>query len=293
MNNSIFQIKEKIDNSIVNNRYIYLDEKTKFIYNNSSLSEIVGINNLLNGKIVEINEEIEKENKKLARLKVDNKIVGWTEIKEDNLIRLYRVPKISGKLNISINVDDIFYNTRQEDIIKQLSQKILKVQYIFYYNNEKYLNVTRVDGKKSIFIKESKFNRLIIAEEGATIFLEAGEPLYSTSNFAIKASSIKIAKDYKVISYINKTEEVKVLINDKNYWVKAKRNFDNFYDELCDRDTLEILDFITYLYENNKYNEGRVKILNNKIDKIRESITYNNEFEEIKLNNYLGDSYDD
>ncbi|WP_026858346.1 hypothetical protein [Jeotgalicoccus psychrophilus] len=293
MIDSLLQIKNNLKETSINNFYIFIDKNTKFIFNNSSLDKIIGMNNLLENKIVKISNETVKNDKKIAQLKVDNENIGWTEISNTTLIRLYRIPKVKGKLKESINKNYSFNDRDYSNDILQLSDKLVKIHYLFYYNDKKHLFISRIDGKNLIPVRDDMINKLIEKDEESEIHLHKGTPLFATSTFNTKVSEIKKSREYKINSYINATNIIRIEIDEKKYWVKTK---DLIYDPQSDNydiKTLEIVDFITQLFESNKSNENRIKILENKMRKISESITYENENEKLYIKKYLGDSYDD
>lgn len=293
MIDSLLQIKNNLKETNINNFYIFIDKNTKFIFNNSSLDKIIGMNNLLENKIVKISNETVKNDKKIAQLKVDNENIGWTEISNTTLIRLYRIPKVKGKLKESINKDYSFNDRDYSNDILQLSDKLVKIHYLFYYNDKKYLFISRIDGKNLIPVRDDMINKLIEGEEESEIHLHKGTPLFATSNFNTKVSEIKKSREYKINSYINATNIIRIEIDEKKYWVKTKDLIYEPQSHNYDIKTLEIVDFITQLFESDKSNENRIKILENKIRKISESITYENENEKLYIKKYLGDSYDD
>lgn len=293
MIDSLLQIKNNLKETNINNLYIFIDKNTKFIFDSSSLNKIIGMNNLLENKIVKISNETVKNDKKIAQLKVDNEIIGWTEITNTTLIRLYRIPKVKGRLKENINKNYSFNGRDYSNDLLQLSDKLIKIHYLFYYNERKYLFISRIDGKNLIPVSEDMINKLIIGEEESEIHLYKGTPLFATSNFNTKVSEIKKNGEYKIDSYINTTNIIRIKIDEKKYWVKTK---DLIYDPQSsnyDAQTLELVDFITQLFESDKSHKNRIKILENKMRKISESITYENENERLYIKKFLGDSYDD
>lgn len=293
MIDSLLQIKNNLKETNINNLYIFIDKNTKFIFDSSSLNKIIGMNNLLENKIVKISNETVKNDKKIAQLKVDNEIIGWTEITNTTLIRLYRIPKVKGRLKENINKNYSFNGRDYSNDLLQLSDKLIKIHYLFYYNERKYLFISRIDGKNLIPVSEDMINKLIIGEEESEIHLYKGTPLFATSNFNTKVSEIKKNGEYKIDSYINTTNIIRIKIDEKKYWVKTK---DLIYDSQSsnyDAQTLELVDFITQLFESDKSHKNRIKILENKMRKISESITYENENERLYIKKFLGDSYDD
>lgn len=293
MIDSLLQIKNNLKETNINNLYIFIDKNTKFIFNNSSLDKIIGMNNLLENKIVKISNETVKNDKKIAQLKVDNEIIGWTEISNTTLIRLYRIPKVKGKLKESINKDYSFNDMDYSNKILQLSDKLVKVHYLFYYNDQRYFFISRTDGKNLIPVRDDMLNKLITEEEESEIHLPKGTPLFATSNFNTKVSEIKKSRKYKINSYINATNVIRIEIDEKKYWIKTTELNYESQSHNYDIKTLEIIDFITQLFESDESNENRIKILENKMRKISESITYENENEKLYIKKYLGDSYDD
>lgn len=289
MENQLLQVKRNLSNSNLNNKYIYIDEKTRFVYKTSSLNQVVGVNNILRNKIVKIIEEYETDNKRFALLKAGNEKIGWTEISDDILIRLYRLPKVNGKLSVKNNEEYTFNNINYEKEILQLKEKIIKARYMFYYEGSKYLIVSKVDKKNITPVKLDMFKKLIFPQNELKIYLPENTSLYYSSNFNNKINELKKSGEYTVISYINESTEARIEINNERYWLNSSEMLPFRQEFSHDLDTLEVIDFITYLSESNKYHMNRVKILNNQLAKVRRSITFNNESEEIYFNNQLGD----
>lgn len=289
MENQLLQVKRNLSNSNLNNKYIYIDKKTRFIYKASSLNQVIGVNNILRNKIVKIIEEYETDNKRFALLKIGNEKIGWTEISDDILIRLYRLPKVNGKLSVENYEEYTFNNINYEKEILQLKEKIIKAQYIFYYEGLKYLIVSKVDRSNITPVKLDMFKKLIFPRNELKIYLPENTSLYYSSNFNNKINELKKPGEYTVVSYINESTEARIEINNEKYWLKAPEKLPFSQEFSHDIDTLEVIDFITYLSESNKYHMNRVKILNNKLARVRKSITFNSEKEEIYFNNQLGD----
>lgn len=289
MENQLLQVKRNLSNSNLNNKYIYIDEKTRFVYKTSSLNQVVAVNNILRNKIVKIIEEYETDNKRFALLKAGNEKIGWTEISDDILIRLYRLPKVNGKLSVKNNEEYTFNNINYEKEILQLKEKIIKARYMFYYEGSKYLIVSKVDKKNITPVKLDMFKKLIFPQNELKIYLPENTSLYYSSNFNNKINELKKSGEYTVISYINESTEARIEINNERYWLNSSEMLPFRQEFSNDLDTLEVIDFITYLSESNKYHMNRVKILNNQLAKVRRSITFNNESEEIYFNNQLGD----
>lgn len=289
MENQLLQVKRNLSNSDLNNKYIYIDEKTRFVYKTSSLNQVVGVNNILRNKIVKIIEEYETDNKRFALLKAGNEKIGWTEISDDILIRLYRLPKVNGKLSVKNNEEYTFNNINYEKEILQLKEKIIKARYMFYYEGSKYLIVSKVDKKNITPVKLDMFKKLIFPQNELKIYLPENTSLYYSSNLNNKINELKKSGEYTVISYINESTEARIEINNERYWLNSSEMLPFRQEFSHDLDTLEVIDFITYLSESNKYHMNRVKILNNQLAKVRRSITFNNESEEIYFNNQLGD----
>lgn len=289
MENQLLQVKRNLSNSNLNNKYIYIDEKTRFVYKTSSLNQVVGVNNILRNKIVKIIEEYETDNKRFALLKAGNEKIGWTEISDDILIRLYRLPKVNGKLSVKNNEEYTFNNINYEKEILQLKEKIIKARYMFYYEGSKYLIVSKVDKKNITPVKLDMFKKLIFPQNELKIYLPENTSLYYSSNLNNKINELKKSGEYTVISYINESTEARIEINNERYWLNSSEMLPFRQEFSHDLDTLEVIDFITYLSESNKYHMNRVKILNNQLAKVRRSITFNNESEEIYFNNQLGD----
>lgn len=292
MNRQLFQIKRNLKNSNLNNKYLFIDFETKFIYEDALLKQVMGMNNFLRNKIVEIIQEKMINGKKMALIKVDNELIGWTEISEDNLIRLYRLPKINGKLIENENTEYTFNNISYKKDINNLKGRIIKAYYIFYYKSEKFIIVGKLDGKITVPVKIDSFKKLIFPEVDTSIYLSKGTSLYSSSNFNQKLSEIKEEKNYKIIAYINDQNEARIELGNQRYWIRTEEPLPNTQTFTHDLETLEVVDFITYLFENNKYNEDRAKILDNKLNKIRKNIIYNNDDDEIYIKSHLGDNYD-
>lgn len=292
MNKQIFQIKKNLKNSNLNNQYLYTDSKTKFIYDTASLKRIVGMNNLLRNKIIEITKEKVTDGKKMAYIKVDNEMSGWTEVSENNLIRLYRLPKINGKLVDIEDTEYTFNSINYRDNISKLKDRIIKAYYIFYYQTKKYLIVGKLDGQAMTPVRIESFKKLIFPEEIISVSLSEGSSLYNSSNFNQKVSAVKKEGEYKVISYINGQKEARIEIGNKKYWIRTDSVLPDTQTFDHDLETLEVVDFVTYLFEKNKYYENKNKNMKNKFKNIRENIVYSNENDEVYIKSYLGDTHD-
>lgn len=292
MNENLFQIKKNLKNSSLNNQYIFIDFDTKFIYEDFLMKQVIGMNNLLRNKIIEILQEKEVNGKNMAQIKMDNEVIGWTEVSAEALIRLYRLPKINGKLIDNLNTDYTFNNISYGNDINNIKERIIKAYYMFYYNNDKYIIVGRLDGLKKVPIKIDYFNKMIFPEDELTTYLTQGTALYNSSNYSNKITEITSDSNYKVIAYLNNQNEARIDLEGKRYWVKTEEVFPKEQTFAHDLETLEVVDFITYLFENNKVNEDKIKVFDNKLNKIRKSIVYNNTTKEVLLKDKPGDIYD-
>src|SRR5699024_4539553 len=142
-------------------------------------------------------------NKRFALLKAGNEKIGWTEISDDILIRLYRLPKVNGKLSVKNNEEYTFNNINYEKEILQLKEKIIKARYMFYYEGSKYLIVSKVDKKNITPVKLDMFKKLIFPQNELKIYLPENTSLYYSSNLNNKINELKKSGEYTVISYIN------------------------------------------------------------------------------------------
>ena len=290
MSNQFLEIKKTLDNANVHNKYIYLATDTKFIYDNSSLGQVIGLNYSIRNKIVVINDEIERNNKRFVLLSVDDIKIGWIEADEKEMLRLYRLPKVNGKLELNNALEFIFNNISYQEEVEQLKNRIIKAQYLFYYNEELYLIVSKIDKKFFAPIKSSLFRKLIFPNVETKIFLNDETSLYYSSNFNSKGGEVTKQDYYEVVSYVNGTNEVRIEYQNQKYWILHEDNMPFKQEFHHDLDTLEVIDFITYLSESNKYYRNHVKVLENKLNRVKNNISYHSLEEKIYFTGKIGDS---
>ena len=280
--NSIFE-----DDFNINQTKLFFcnEQNTKLIYENMHNLKIIAVAGSINGKIIECIEEKIKNKKRYYKVQFDNKLLGWIALEHSP--RIYRIPKYYGK--ISNDFQPIFNN--QNNIIDDISQKLLEARYYFEFDGNQYYLINRIghrDEYLSILISDFfKYKKLI---HQLNIELTVGEPLYRNSDLDEIVGYIERNTTVLGIGIYSELNVIKIKHNSKTYWIKKKVEVE--YDNRQQIKNIEFVDKIMYLLLITKSQKSILEAQDKKIAKIKENIAISNDLEKLYLTRYLGDHND-
>lgn len=270
----------------INKDFLYINNETEFIFENLNESKIIGVNDILKYEVVSVLDEKVKNNSQYINIQVDTETTGW--IKKGDSIRVFRLPKINGKITEDIDYSFTFYKSSEK--LNNLINKIIKAYYYFNYMGEDYLLVAKIGSQNYIPVKMDDFHRLISVSEELYVKLAENHLLYLTSNFANVDSKIEKEGSYKIHSYFKGLSSMRIENGNKRYWIKHDTSYldtDNFN---FDATQLELMDYITYLVDTNQQLRNRNKSNNHILSHLRKEIIIDNEQQQLFLNKYTGDN---
>lgn len=271
----------------INQTELYLcnEAKMKFIYSNLSSKSVYGLVNILNGKIIEVVDEIIKDNILYKKVKFENEVQGWISLEDS--VRIYRIPSYMGKcIDLrSINFKHIINKT--DKVI--LNEKI-ETRYCFYHYDKKGVLVNKLGDRREFQpIFSDSFVKYLIVPGKKTINLPKGTELYSSNEFESYIETIE-NNQVELIGHYEGLSELEILFEGKKYWIKYLWERDSKdSSELYD---LELTDKIIYLQELLRLKSNELRNLNYKINTIKENIVVGNDLQSLFLNKYLGE-YDE
>lgn len=288
MSNILSKLTHNLNNAKENHKYIYNDTATKFIYSSLNGKNIVGINKLLFNKVVEVSEKKYIKNKMYGLIKLGEDEIGWLHL--ENLTRIYRLPQIYGKL--AENLQSEFNGIDYKNDLDLLKDKIIKAFYYFSSNNKKYLLIGKISGNDIYPIEMNLFVQLHTPNEDMRVKIPKDTALYHSSNYQSKIGKTEIDDQYLVLSYFNGSNQVKVKTGKGNYWVILNYNMSSYNEFTTNDQEMDIIDFITFLYNNNIKQQNKINNLQSILNELKENILINNEDESLYLKRYLGEKND-
>ena len=161
----------KIDDQDFKNNYLhtyYCNEGPRnFIYSNESISEIVGLSNMINHKVIKVHQKKYINEKFMSLISIDDEEIGWIELKSS--VRAYRLPNIQGKCLL---------NGRTGLGISDIHDRIVKANYIFFMDGRDFPACESKVGRRRnwFLLKVDDFYRIFTPEKRTSIELEKGTP---------------------------------------------------------------------------------------------------------------------
>lgn len=268
-------------------RYLYCDEVMRFIYDTVKGNNIIGMNNILFNKVIGVKNEILGNENTLTNINCEYIINGWVRL--ENVIRIYRVPSINGKINAS---GEYFFNSKNYyNRVEKLINKVVKVLYTFEYHGERYYLINGLSESDSIPIKAVYFEKLTIPSELLTVNIKENTPYFGSSSFETELGKILEPDEYKVASFYEGTNKVKILYQKRYVWVKSETVIPKEND-IQDINNLELIDMIIAFDEKYKSVKKQNEVLENTLNEIRENIVVDTNEDQLYLKRYLGDVND-
>src|SRR5699024_2538757 len=159
MKDNSINISEK-DLELNSTELYYCNERnTKFIYSDLKTKNIVGIINLINGKVIEVVNKRSINEQFFYKIVVDGAVVGWINIEDS--IRLYRIPKTFGKSNNTSQVRIQF--VEMEEIDEPLINRLIEAKHFGFINGIPSVFIKKIGSSTKIYpILQEDFNHLII-----------------------------------------------------------------------------------------------------------------------------------
>lgn len=279
---SLLKIVKKTD---VNKDFLYINDEMEFIFQNLNDGKIIGLNNILKNKVISVLDENYMNDSQFIKIYVDTETTGW--IKKGKSIRVYRLPKINGKITENLKTNLTFH--KNDAGINEIINKIVKAYYYFNYEGEDYLLVAKIGSENYLPVMIDDFHRLITINETQYVKLNTNQFLYLTSNFSKIESKLEKAGSYKIHSYFKGLDSMRIEKGNKKYWINHDTGFLNLDNFRFDPSQLELMDYITYLVNKNQELEIKNKNNENILNHLRKEIIFDSEEQQLFLNKYIGD----
>lgn len=261
-------------------KFYFNETSIKFIYSNLKNEEVTALSNNMQNEIIEVKKEKIFNKKTMSYIIANGQEIGWIHL--ENSKRIYRLPNIQGKYKkhsgseMMIDSDDF-------------ADRIVKASYILFNDSVPSLLINKVGSDKYLNIPIDDFHRANAPMEMLEIELESGTPLYKDSKFIRIDRYLNEDAKCKVVIYFEKLDEMRVQINGKYYWIKKDHDF-NINVSNIENINYELIDMLVYFKHINKMNKTIIENKNNRLKNIESSIVISNDFEELYLKKYLGDT---
>jgi len=267
--------------------YYCNERNTKFIYSDLKSKDIVGIINLINGKVIEVVNKRTINEQSFYKIIVDEVVVGWINIEDS--IRLYRLPKTFGKCNCAREISIQFVGMEKVD--ESFSNRLIEAKYFGFINDIPSVFIKKIGSSTKIYpILQDDFNHLIIPDQELYVKINEGTSLYKDS--ALKKETTTVEKDCEclVTGYYDYLNEIRVKINNKSYWLEYKEIIrpTQKYENL----DFEFVDKIMYLKIRNQVLKANESHQEHIINTLKNNITISDDLQRIFVNKYIGDPYE-
>lgn len=281
--NTVYEEDFKINQTKL---YFCNELNTKLIYESMHTLKVTGIASSINGKIIEVISRRIKEKKDYYKIKIGDNVIGWISL--TNSPRIYRIPKITGKL-IEENIET--YNNVEYGL-REFVNKLLEARYYFEKENKRYYIINRVGHRDlNIPVLSCYFYKYLVPKIETFIDIERGEKLYKSSTNKEVIGEIESDEKVEVIGYYEELQEVKIKYNSKSFWIKKEVEFLQQNDSLSIT-SLELIDQIMYLKTNSYLQKMKLDSQEKRIQKIKENVAITNDLQQLYLTKYLGDQND-
>lgn len=285
MVNSHLNINEKDFRIQSTELYLCNERNTKLIYKNLTELEVIGIAELLNGKIIEVVDKKILNRQYFYKVKYDGLARGWISL--DNSIRLYRIPTSIGRYTPHKK-----YSKKTLGLIfdeEHFLNRNVEAKYYFVTDEEVGLLINIIgNSTKMMPIMLNLFHKFIAPPRDTVMNIRQGTKLYQDNKFETIIGELTEDKTVKITGYYEKLDEVRIELNKKKYWIRADFTEDSttFYDTLG---SVELIDQIMYLKNENSKLKSRLKQAEKRREFLKQNISIDNDLQKLFLKKYLGD----
>ncbi|WP_020006188.1 hypothetical protein [Salinicoccus albus] len=283
MEEKYLNIKTSDLNMNVPQKYYLNEENTKLIYSNLNNKDVIALSDMLTSYVVDVKKQKIFNKKIMSLISVNDQDVGWVHLKQSP--RVYRLPTIHGKFK---KVDDAQSNNK----LDSLKNRLVKVYYIFFIENEPYLLIDKVGSHEYSSIKLKNFHRLYNSDEYQTVDIEENTLIYKDSEFMRIEKSLEETTTCQVSGYFTDLDEVRIKLNGRHYWTRLIHDFSADHSEGIEALDYELVDMLVYLKESDEKLKTKLKNQTYRLKNIENNIQVSNDLQQLYLRKYVGDIYE-